>query len=912
MARISLKINVARWLLRQSGWGFCKLAPSFEPAVWDSTKENPGYAAGRWVPGAWPTSFWREPVTGTVMLCPSVFRPDFSDDSDFTTDYVQLVEFRWATDGASVQRDYFEEFVNTDLAVQPRIITLKRPSGTMEGLEDDGPAGTIDQNLIDFDLDSRDMCWAMQTTFSLAENEGFSFVIRPFGVDTDSPGDWYTFAFGHVWILLLNQSGKAELYERVSQRSGSTAAVWVLREDFEFSPGDPQGGKPFRLTIIPWGIDGISICFSQVDTKKQRKSREGGDVAPGWLYRINAHRSGTAASPYTAPNAARTGYTKTKAAPLSIGMRQTDLAYSFSLVRVRYKGDTLTLTPEWMDAPRAYITTASYSIQFIGYTYGGSFPTVYMNERTNGSTVSWTPATDYQMVVRTAVTPGNVSGATGMYTPELWACEADIPASRILIESGYEYDISDKWSQLSWSWSTKMEPTTMTVKFDRSDDFRNLLKQDGSIELRIDDRSVWIGQITQRSPAIEGSIDRLADEEEGPGEDNLPRSTQVIQEEITAESDWARVNREASHNASSLRSKTVGDMFDKALNRAGVPDFEQILTAELYTIPIDDWANDYAHRTPGDLKIPSEDASWGDVCREIARTHSWQARDGLRLWPLGDTWLGYVAEEFDPDTYQPAIVFYWSQDSLPAEVQGLPDVDRWQGVDGIRFFKILDGDPTSIDLDIRRPEYNSLSVFGATSSGQPAERLAAFIAPDPEVLYNPEDVEFTGQVEHHNIGPQETGLCNSQNEVERFARHEYDRAQSEGVRDVTVEAEWQPVYDEVDNVLALIPDRLVWIVGKAPYAVPEMEIFAGENVSFGVWRVVALTVDTPHDHQTEDPPLMFEDEEDPPPVQYFDTSWRWEGNYSLQYVGMYRTTLYPAFTDRIPRLGRPSDWNENP
>lgn len=904
--RIKLVANYPRWELYRPGWGMLRPAATFQPVKWDPTaKSRAGSTTtGRWVPGTWPEDVWLEPETGTLLLTPHVLRPDAVESADWLTAQVPLTDMRFPIVGG-LPAETFLETVDTALAANPRVWHLLRASETADlpGLEDS--PRSIPDSLNDLNVGQWSLTWATMTKDPLKINEGWSVTIMPYGLPQDSAAALIGFWFGDVWYLQLTMNGWAALYERTSVHTGTANATWVLRERFEFATGGINMERAFRMTVIPWGTQFLSFLFSQSvpSTSKPRRADAPTHNVSNHLYRINRGRPSVAYCPY---NPVTKQFTKTEPSHLGIALRRKRYQVSLSLCKVRYKTATIHIGPEALPSPRPEVTSITHTA--IGYFgqradgtgIGTSAASIYMRDTTNSSVTAWTNTTDTRFVSRIVLTPSS----DARYTPELWALDVLFPTVTRIKDPGGEADYSEFWSSISWRESSRPDGSTMTVKINRSGDFRYWFKLDGAFKLEIDDEVLWEGQLEQYNPVFEGGVGKRRNPADSPDPGDPPEpdpaegivlvNTMTLQDAPTiTDVLWERLNATSSSNLASPRNKSLGKFIEQACNLVGFPDSEISVSAELYQVPMDDWDNDAWRREPNDFKRGSDDASVGDVLREAFERYAQQARNEVRLARRRGLCVAYLTEEYNPDGDAPLVTFYLNEGALPTEIREMPLSERWER----RYFKIL----THLNPTIRRPRFNSLIGHAATVSGDPADLYSAYIDPHPRALTDPGYVDYVGSAREHVLHPSQTAGCASQNELERYVRRFYDR-ESVALRVVEFDAEWQPtrwpVSEGGDGHRALMVDRLCRIIGLCPYDVmsDESEVImrAGQRCSFGAWRIhdIAATFDRDMVGQRG--------------VEgWTDWTWGWSAGYSAEYVGVSEDegAGLLMFTDIVPPYG---------
>lgn len=208
------------------------------------------------------------------------------------------------------------------------------------------------------------------------------------------------------------------------------------------------------------------------------------------------------------------------------------------------------------------------------------------------------------------------------------------------------------------------------------------------------------------------------------------------------------------------------------------------------------------------------------------------------------------------------------------------DDERWDGTHGKRYISIRE----QIDWDVRQPLFNSLRVYGSTATAEPAEALMCAIAPHPKELDDSAYFGWRGGCRPHEVGPPETSLCSTVNELQRFGRRYYDQEHSSNIA-LNVGGEWTPIVDEAAGKRYLRPDAFVWLIGLSPYKVESLEIYAGDPVSYGAWRIESLIAELTTDEGVGNP---------------YDRRYARRGVYSLSYVGPVAEEGFPMFTEGLP------------
>lgn len=842
---IQLLLHEPRTELLKAGWASSRVAASLRAARITRIPLNGG-CTSRYTEADMPQGVWQDPDTGYLMMRPSSLRYDFTESSAFLSARIPLSSLTVPPPVSAVP--VFDEPADPSTG-KPKMIALQRVDDTTPIASISGVPARYQG--VHSTSNSDSMVFVAQTgNFDI--NEGLTITVQPSGLPTDRAAAWFGFMFGDRYYVQLGMNGSAALWEYGFQscETSDPTQDWVRRQRFEYGQGGVDHSKPFQVTVFPWGMEFISILFSQAQQPSQPTKSTSQKVETNTFTFKVSQRDGN--KPRF--DVAHAHYVKIEPAPVRIAMRKLGYQYAFALAKLRFETSTSFVTlPESLDEPKGVDVT----VNPIGFFPGGSTITA---TKFNEDGTAWNPATHVRFCPSITL---NSSGS-GKYTPELWGLEMEVlPQTHVASAPERVTDFSAQWSSLVWRESCHPDASELTVVMRRDTDWRNLLKLDGALTLTIDGDRRFEGYIERYRPHFDGLpvtpgfMVRKSLSETNEGDDSIPLRDNPVADDL-----WGRLNSCDCANFKSLTRRYIGDILLDGFKRAGFDASEIIISSPLNTLEIggfekaDDW------------KQPSEDATVGDLFRRIIKTYAAQNADDLRIIRRGTRWHCYLAERFKVGTTQPTAVFML--DTSVHFPSGETDLLRWENPDGLGYLKIL----TQPEIYINRPSYNSLRVVSTSESNKNSIGLAAYIAPHPDSITDTDAVDYWGRVVPRTMGPSEAGHLTTQNEVERYARRVYDEEMRDS-RQWTHAGEWQPF---------VRPDQFVWITGRDPN---------GDPISYGAWRIeeAMITIDVDEDPSQDSSP------DGPVTSRRF----LWSADYTLSWAGIYEKDETLMFSGTVPQ-----------
>ncbi|UOF77600.1 hypothetical protein [Caudoviricetes sp.] len=931
MLPIQLKINGDRPLLRREGFALSKTAKAFRGAIRRNDATSP--TGFRFVPADLgedqvsgipvdDPGLYQFPETGVVQLKPSALRSDLMENEDFAPFWVPLSQLRYRTYGDPLRAELFE-IPQDHLPSQPRVLSIQREDTTdLVGIT---PAAA---HLAALDITDRwSLVWLAETTFSLYPNEGFSVIIRPFGTASDRPAANFGIAFGYRWFLTLNMAGGAALYEYAGD--SSTGREWIRRKQFGFAQGGVDPTQEFQLTVIPHMIDAVSFLFSQAAQGNPAQASDyRAAVSTGFMYEC---RKNGFNPPY---NSSMKQSIKLDGAPIVIATRKDRYQLAFMLHRVRYLESGMTLAAETIDEPKPARTPTVNPIGYFGQNRAGepgarvqfskTNPTIgamFTNE--NGAT--WTPAKDTKLVASTWLKPSGASLADAVYSPEIWAMEYKIlPETHTVADS--EYDLSESWYKIAGRLSSHPDSDVLSMRLRRTSDWQNLYKLDGPVDLTVDDYKLFEGELLQYRPTIEGKIDFFSDDVAIAGDNaGKVRVSPEVYDDAEATGFWDSLNDTSASHFLSLTKRSYGALLYDVFRLRGDEDASIDIAADLYSLEVDGW------EAANDWKTTNENASLGDVVRTLIALYGMQGNGQpreLRVIRRDGMSKAFLSPAYDP-TVTPPHVFYLHTRALPEDVRALEDSDRWDGVEGVRYWKVF----SPLELTRRRADYNAVKSFCSSGNAEGADMFASFISPHPNALEDADNWDFQGRVRSRTYGPNENALASTLNELQRVTRRRYD-TESRAMLVAVVDAEFQPGKIDTDDFVMIVLPALSDDSGEA--------FLEGDPVTLGAFRVVEIayefelsppaadpapeTIDIPAQDFETKPAIDEETGEGPAAGGYPEseptgevglevspltgmigsTARRasWSARYTLEYVGEVTSETWPMFSTVLPDYGR--------
>jgi hypothetical protein len=873
---ITVTFNHARGELLKEGWGVSRVASAFQYASNDGN-----LFLGLMPPGALgaappPEGFQLMPGQRIVRMRPDHTQRGFEEDSLYDSTKYAKSELEFG------DPDQFLEMAQSHALLAKR---TEAGSHLIESLT----ALAIAHTLALEQIADEQLVWAVRTQEVLKANEGIVLLIDPSGTTLDRAQRYAAVMIGDEFYLGINLNGMAEFWQ-YSATDDPEVFEWVMRETIPFGEGGIHHQKGMIVELIPWGASNIQIRFATMNMAGSRyvAGTKSSSTAQQ-VYDIDLSRYGF--EPSIDPSLNQV--IKTQPAKAYVALRQGDIedgtAYAFRLrlSRVRYQESaTFDLLPEALGETK---TPAPQLVWrgFADFTLGGN-PTQPQIGITaiNEMGAAYVPGTSTYIGARVTMD----ASADRVYSPELWYWEGKI-AEETHTPAWTPLDMSAKWTYLRIQRKASSEPCHFQGKFKRDSEYLNLFKSDGPIRVTAEsidgttEIPLFEGYPLDRKPTLGGSsTPPNPSETPGPGDPeedppippNLPMASLLIEDEIDALDGWHKLNNTPIRRAVSIEGKSVGTVLEDLLNQAGYPDSELRIEDDLYDIEIPGFTE------PNALRVFAVDAFIGDGIKELIKPYGLGGYSDIRVRQVADpdwvdpgaapmVWSCYLAPIYDSAT-PPTKAFYLDSSLIPSithnegeedeETVRRTDQERWEADpdDGMRHYIST----STLELTIRKPDFNGLIARASTGTGEGADGLVCFIAPDPRVLDDPDYILFEGQVRGYEIGPPEV-TCQTYQELERIARRYYDRAH-EGLITTSIGGEFQP---EIDA------DEFIAILGRNP---------EGEPVSYGAWRIIAIDAEIREDHG--------------------NTRWSWYGNYALEYVGATPETGYyagfPMFTTILP------------
>lgn len=843
--KVQVVLNPNRHELKREGWAKTRYARSMQPA---QLAFDIASAAVKFQASGMPSGLWKEPNTGVIMMEPSTMQPAYFEESAWDT-------FKIALD--DLDHHALQGFVQSRQTVSPFVFRIepKRDDINYEFKElvEDAPRVGLKSYL------ASDMVWLLRTKLAFIPNEGFTAWIFPPGIYTDRATVYLVLSFGKRYALEMRMNGTASLW--LNSPVGS--ATWVEVANFHHGMGAVDHGRPFQVTVIPWGYEYITFLFTQASSSRGRgvqPTKLGGQVA--FLYTVSEHEAFPPLDPVTKQ------YIKVPTDNLHIAVRLKQLQYNFAFARVRY-GDPITpqtpvplyVLPEQLGRPKPVADPLISYRGFVGQldNVSSGFPAAIQpafgsKYFANQQGSAWDKTTDTQLVTGFNF----VASEHGVYTPELWSEDIEIPADIQTPDWDFTTDVSANWCYARFALSVIPDVNKIQVKLEEySSAVPDIFKLGGPIQINVRDRvgtlhSITDGYTFRKMPTLIG-----------------PKA--IAAQQFDARDMWTRVNETNIGNSTTLDGKSILNVLVYALKRPGFDDSD---------IHIDDpdgrLANTFfgGFSDPNDQKQVNSDSSCGDLIREIIK---WYCDLHIRVRWRGDSrWSGckwniYLAPQYDPST-PPTIKFLFRTKDSAAwdDDSGVSDDFRWAAHEYLML-----SDP---ELTMEEPEFNELVGKATTGSDVLAMALESIIPvdlADHRSIDDPTYVNYMGRLKAVIKGPPELAIASSQLELDQIIRH-YWNTHRFPKRGCEVRGEWQP---EIDA------DTFVWAIG-----VKRETDGSVTRVSYGAYRVEHGGVELDYD----------------PGSGRSEGNWSFEANYSLIYVGTATDHDTPMITTATPEPMTPT------
>lgn len=809
---IELTLDPVRTELQRTGYAVSRPASALTFAalrpVWDDLA---GAYVDRYVPCEEPDLVWREPETGTLMLKPSGLRADLYTNSALAGNWVAL-------SGLTYPSGALQEVVYSEFGGAPRLHwTCIDGSTPITGLT--GGPGTLPSG----------MAWVAKTISNLSADEAFTLVVQPFGTATEKPEDLLIFAWGGRHYVALGSNGDGVYY-------GYVDGAWYEISTFTWGAGMDLA-QPFRLTVVPFGPQFVAIV-STGNGPVQQSTGIADFISGQTLLRL-------ADLGCTVDVDGVTGVaTKCAAGPLWIAA-SASRQIGFGIHRCRFAECSFALAPEQLDGPKTMPTTP---VAAIGYQWRG---TVGTPGYTSDDGDAWDPDADTRLVPTVTLTPSS----SGIYTPELWGVEVDIPAVTFT-PTHTERDASADWMRIDVRLSAHPNESECHVLLRADDDFARILRLDHGIRVSQDGTVLFDGYVTEHDAVLRGFT--RAYPKEDPEDPAVLEYKAQMELDVTATDMWHRLNTVPAAFTLSFTRRSVGAMLEHLLLRCGFTAGQMWIDPDLYGIAIDGWDGDNVWKGP----VP--DASVGDLIRALIDAFGLQQRGDLRVRWDGSQWRCGFRPSDDPSA-----CFVLDSTLFPSGT----DSDRWTA----GRLAVLD-DP---EFHVSRMPYNSLFVLAASSDGSTRGAWGASISPHPRTLSDPTFAGYDGRLLPSVVAPQYVPLASTFDGCAKTARRIWD-AEYVRCRSCALEAEFRA------GVAG--PDVVAWIAGRSPVAVASLGIEPGDPVSLGKWLIeeVHVSIDSDSDLSAAGRTTAGQAVH--------------RGSYTLSFLGAYSAEGFPMFTDVVPEV----------
>ncbi len=866
--RVALIANYARPSMRRNAFAFHRRSKALRGAAPGPAKLEPGPLAMDLSGNAVDNGLWLEPNTGVIMLQPGPLWSTFMEDPYWGED--------WFGSGARpnqlvIAAGALAEQVRDDLGASPILWATLRP----DPLGDIASLPHVDSWLSGLNAESEfDLSWVAKTGRTMRPNEGFSLLIQPLGTMSDRADVYMGIAFGGRFFLSLHASGYAWLWTRRS------ATEWSHVQRLEFAAGGIDHGQPFQLTVLPWGPDHLSIVFSQAGGGGETTaSNTDSGVRSAFL--IECRRWGIAC-----PFDPTIGVTrKTEGAAVFIGVRRTEYQILFGLAQVRYVASGVRTLPEPLPEVMSHavgpLAPKATAFGIVGQTEGVGLPATlcksaalttpgagYTSELGAPATteISWNSATNRQVSLRTWLRPSQ----TGIYTPELYALQFEVPPWIVTPETE-QTDLSPHVRKLSWQATSDMAGSvlealislqpldTATSPPAMNADYKRLLTMGGTIKLEVDETVVFEGTVRRRRPVLEGGVEVQEDEMMV----RSPRRSLLVSDDLLIEDLWHELDDTSAAGIESLSRRTIGAILREGFKRAGFPESELSIDPDLDAVTVDG-----VSATGGDdWKLVNDDATVGDLFRALRSNYGRQGQPHLHVMRQDGMWVCRFSKLY---TSVEDLDHIFHLDGLTEPPELATDEERWAE----SRYRLFD----QMEPVIERGSFNALACYSSTRTGDGADAIAAFIAPDPRA-WDPEHPAHHVRTSLRRTTASDTAMASTLDGLARYTRRFYD-AEGRMRISVAMEGEWGP---------DVWPDDLVAVIGPAPADDLERGIEVGEAVSYGAWRIVSCPPELEHDN------LETPGADDLSKMERRDFTW--SALYTLEYVGPTDFENAPMWTD---------------
>lgn len=820
--RLTIKTHVPYPELYQDGWAKSRTAANMVPAglIFPLSVETGSY----YCPSTLPDALWREPNTGVIMLKPAPIRIDYWETSSpLTKALMGSSEWRFAapvnTVGGMLHINYNSSFYSIRQSPNVHLIDLEVTLALQAIIQDF----------------NTEMHWVMESKQQFAQNEGWAMWVYPPGIYTDRAVEYAVVYFGRRYALIMYMNGTAALKANMGTTKNPK---WVKKAEFAYASGGIDHGKPFQITVIPWGFTYITFLFSQASTEKNHVIASGSIKSTShensFLYDIRANEGKDVA--YWDNSSKQ--YVKTPASTIAVALRGLVWNYGFALARVRYPtAATLTVMPERIGEPHPKenptLVWRGFDKQKVKATSTGPRLT---SGYVSALTTTWDKNTDSMLVPYFTLTPD----ADQIYTPELWSYDLSIPED-VRTPGWVPQDISARYRYLRFTLTTELDQTTAQITLGDKDSsgVDTMLKNPGPIQIIVRDHEgtetkVFHGYTMQCMPTLKN-----------------PGSAFV---QINARDMWSRLNEKYVGDFLFLDGSNVADGITNLLKRAG------FASTNINLIDPDGYLRSLTFEgfvDPNDQKQFNQDCTVGDALREIFKAFSIFP---IRLRWYNDKWNIYLAPQWTPGTV-PQIKFF-AASTGHEQVQDTTDTHRWDH----GFYKVT----SDLEFTVAEPNFNGLLARSSDGTGKGSKAIESIIPAtyvDSRSLTDPTYYYFMGRAKVKVLCPPEL-TAQTQKELDALSRIYWER-NSKAPLILEFEGEWQPSIDV---------DDFVWVCGQD---------HQGNKESYGVYRIDNIDIEMDMD-------ISEDATADHPAV---NTGWSLNGRYTCVYVGKTNDPTYPMFTD---------------
>lgn len=789
---IQLVINKPRPEIWHDGWALLRTAGALTFAYnaggrYVRTPSGYTVEGGTQIPG---DTLWVEPEKGVLMLKPnglSSGKPiQWLNPGDLTFTSGDLMSVHYA-----------------HRPNQPILHLLTRATPT-------SPIAGISQPISaqGFDVEGLGLRWIAETKSALYANESWSVTIVPFGSTFDGSEAVAAICFGARFVLVLFR-GSMELHRNFGSQS---EPEWRCVTRAQVGLSKTSNSEPFQVSVIPWGIDCISFVVTNGPLGTATFSADYTDKKSNETVLFEGKRFDI---PLEYSSELRQ-YLKTGSGAWSIALPRDSDCVGFAMNRMRFSEAGFSLMPERIGEVRDGAAMQVDPIGFWGQRRGiwdeeaGAF--LGPGSSVPGARAFAPSGEEFDSSVHTEVvgeTWLRPSG-DGVYSPEVWAFSYSLPPSLGMAE-GEGVDLTSSLRVVRGGLSVKPDASYMEaeVKFE-GDSVPTLLHTKGAVELTVDDNLLFEGHWDVSRSELQPL--------------DFQKGVEARVEKIEAADLWGLANSVPASHFTALTNCTFSEVIREALLRLGASDEEILIDPELNALTLDGFVaaadeaipGSHAYASASDWKIVNENGTVGDVLRALIERFGAQGLNGgreLRVVRRNGTWHAYLSPMFEGVVEGQ----FFSTDG--SHLAGLTDQERFEQ-NAFRMY-------SQPKVGLKHAEFNALQAYASVGSKADVEAVACFIAPNPYDLSDPSSRDYCGVRKTLTLGPPNTALASSQNELERLARSLYDR-DGKPKRKIQFEAEWNP---------AIQPDMFFELVVPAPFDAEDGRFSRGDAVSLGAWRL---------------------------------------------------------------------------